>query len=298
MEFTDKKIKEGLQNIGGVIGMDKNASKEMREFILSKIHEDRRGRSESSESEVVFKDKIRVVRDWMGLNWVSVRIATIVMIVLSVFGGSITTVSASLQSLPGDFLFPVKRTAEKIQVALKTDENSRTKLKMEFAGRRLEEAKTIMKSKNTEPEKEAKVALAIENFKMQIDNIKEDLANSETRDAGETAKMVAEKADEYQKTINRAIQDMPAVKENAEIATNTILELNAEAGKIATIINIEEHAATGSLFKEGGIKKSAESIVKNAITVTKKVEAPEDSTESFKVELQMIEDGNPDSIQF
>lgn len=294
MEFTDKKIKEGLRNIGGIIRMDKNASKEMREFLLSKIHEDRRSRSESSE--VVFKDKIRVVRDWMGLNWVSVRIATIVMIVLSVFGGSITTVSASLQSLPGDFLFPVKRTAEKIQVALKTDENSRTKLKMEFAGRRLEEAKTIMKSKNTEPEKEAKVALAIENFKMQIDNIKEDLANSETRDAGETAKMVAEKADEYQTTINQAIQDMPAVRENAEIAANTILELNVEAGKITTIIN-EEHAATSSP-KEEEIQKSAEYVVKDIITVTKKVEAIEDSTESFKVELQMIEDGNPDNIQF
>jgi hypothetical protein len=261
MKFTDKKIKEGLQNFGNAVRMNGNACKEMRAFILLKAYEDKR-------SEIVLKDKIKAVRDWMGFNWVSVRIATIGMIVLSVLGGSITTVSASLTSLPGDFLFPVKRTTEKLQVAMQSDGNSKTKLKMEFAGRRLEEAKTIMQSEN--PEKEAMVVLAMANFKTQIDNIKEDLANV-------------------------------APSEATKAVTETIVELSTEAEKITNTVELVETSI---------VENNASSTLEENIALTDGITATEtmaikplpaimeDSEESFGIQLQMIEDEDKDRIEF
>lgn len=262
MKFTDKKIKEGLHNFGTAVRMDGNACKEMRAFLLSKAYEDKRG-------EIVFKEKVRALRDWMGLNWVSVRVATIGMIVLSVLGGSITTVSASLTSLPGDFLFSVKRTTEKIQVAMTTDENSKTKLKMEFAGRRIEEAKTIMLSEN--PEKEAKVVLAMANFKTQIDNIKEDMANV-------------------------------APSEATEAVASSITELNTEAEKIANTVEFVENDSEGNSASgtvEEVVVLMEQTVTSTEIMAVRPAQAIiNDSEESFGIQLQMIEEEDPDRIEF
>ena len=296
MKFTDKKIKEGLQNIGTAVRIEGNACKDMRAFLLSKAYEDKR-------SELVLKEKIKTVRDWMGLNWVTVRVATISMIVLSVIGGSISTVSASLQSLPGDFLFPVKITTEKIQIAFKTNEDSKTKLKVEFAGRRLEEAKVIIESES--PEREERAVLAMANFKTQIENIQKDMASAEPKVMAETAKMVVKRTNEYQETINKAIQDMPAIKENAEMVSNTIVEMNAEAEKVA--IKVIENMDDANVVENEKIVVETESAVEEIMETVKNdkkpiavsnVVVPQDSEESFKIELQMIEERDPDEIRF
>lgn len=260
MKFTNKKIEESLQNIGSDVRMEGNAYKEMRAFLLSKVCEDKR-------NEMVLKEKIKIARDWMGLNWVSVRVATIGIVVLSVLGGSITTVSASLQSLPGDFLFPIKRTTEKLQVAIAKDENSKTKLKMEFAGRRLEEAKKIMQNENTEKEaKEAKVVLAMANFKTQIDSIKEYMANV-------------------------------APSEETESVSSSITELNTEAEKIAEANASgapKQDATTTEVFPVADDAREAVNIK----TLPIPIKSSEDSEESFEIKLQMIEEENPMRIEF
>jgi hypothetical protein len=235
----------------------------MRAFILSKAYEDK------ISGEMIFRDKVRAARDWMGLNWVSVRVATVCMIVLSVLGGSITTVSAALKSLPGDFLFPVKITTEKIQVALKSDEAERTKLKVEFAGRRIAEAKEIIQSEN--PKKEARVVLAMANFKTQIDNIKEDLAKV-------------------------------APSEATEAVTNTMVELNTEAEKIANTVEPVETAVVennASSTLEENVALTEEVATSTEIVVVKPTQTIiDDSEESFEIRLQMIEEEDPMRIEF
>jgi hypothetical protein len=65
--------------------------------------------------------------------------AALFMVVLLLFGSA---VSASAASVPGDFLYPVKRAAEQVRLAL-TPEQERVDLHLEFARQRLQELQVL-----------------------------------------------------------------------------------------------------------------------------------------------------------
>jgi hypothetical protein len=53
-------------------------------------------------------------------------------------------VAASSSSLPGDFLYPVKRAVEKVELTIHRDPASRARLHLEFAQRRLAELSALL----------------------------------------------------------------------------------------------------------------------------------------------------------
>jgi len=65
------------------------------------------------------------------------------MVVLLVLGGSIASVKAADNARPGDFLFPLDRAIEEIQIKLVSKEKG-LKLQLEFAKERVDEVKEIM----------------------------------------------------------------------------------------------------------------------------------------------------------
>lgn len=66
------------------------------------------------------------------------QFALIACLILIFIGGPWLTLEASRASLPGDLLYSVKKATEGVQMTI-TSENNKTQLKVEFAGRRLEE---------------------------------------------------------------------------------------------------------------------------------------------------------------
>jgi hypothetical protein len=70
-------------------------------------------------------------------------LAGLLLILLVVSG--MGTAAASAQALPGDFLYPIKRAQENIQLTVTLDESSQARLRLEFAGRRIDEAETLLK---------------------------------------------------------------------------------------------------------------------------------------------------------
>ena len=123
-------------------------------------------------------------------------IALAALFVVMVLGGWITGVNASLDTLPGDMLYPMKLVSEKAQLVLATA-NSRSKLHAEFATRRLTEVATLVQS--NVPEKEERLQRALDGFQKQMDGVSEDLANQETEDASvELARIIEQKSDELE----------------------------------------------------------------------------------------------------
>jgi hypothetical protein len=126
------------------------------------------------------------------LRPVSVTLA----IFIAVIGVWVAGVSATKNSLPGDLLYGLKLTGERLQVNLALSDEKRTDLEMAFAEIRLNEVKQVMsKSKDKD-----KLALSLKKYQESMTNIKSNLAKLEMTDkskALKVANLVDEKAKVY-----------------------------------------------------------------------------------------------------
>jgi hypothetical protein len=84
------------------------------------------------------------------LSLAAVRVLALLLVLLA--GGVLGTAgigAAAAQSLPGDLLYTVKRSAEQVQLVLAPDPATRTALEVEFDLRRLEEARATLEQGRT-----------------------------------------------------------------------------------------------------------------------------------------------------
>lgn len=134
-----------------------------------------------------------------------------------VLGGSIASVSAAENSLPGDTLYSVKLVTEQARLAF-AGKPDKVKLKAEFTKRRVEELKAIITSDG--PEKNVRAALAADGLKRDLDTLKQQLTDvqeqSDDKTAADAAKTVDKNAVEVSKTLAETKDDedvSPEVKE-------------------------------------------------------------------------------------
>jgi len=136
-----------------------------------------------------------------------VRPAVAVMLIVGMmFGGWVTTVSASYNSLPGEYLYAVKMATEAVQVAV-APKPVETKLHAEFAVRRAQEVAQIVSKTESSPEKVKKVEATVKSLQKELDSAKGGLKdlkeNGSKSDAAQAAKVVGEKAVEVQRVIEQ-----------------------------------------------------------------------------------------------
>lgn len=172
--------------------------------------------------------------------------AGVLFLALSVItGGGIGMSFASQNTIPGDIFYPVKLTIEKAQVSLKTTEEGKVKLEVEFAGRRLEELNKVKASEIKGNKKESqKTKIVLDNFKKNIETVKDRLDKMKerefTKETGDVVDMVEKKTLEYTKTL-----------ENIGVKEAGIM--NGEAGGEVKILKDGEEGDR-SLNQELGIK--------------------------------------------
>ncbi|MEK7094637.1 MAG: DUF5667 domain-containing protein [Patescibacteria group bacterium] len=131
------------------------------------------------------------------------------LVVVLVLGGWITSVNASLQTVPGDMLYSVKLVSEKAQLSLATD-GARRKLRAEFASRRLNEVAALVR-RNDIQDKDEKVKTAVAGFNKQIAGIKDGiLEETDEAQVMETTRVVEQKK-----------QELDIVLEQSEVAKDT-----------------------------------------------------------------------------
>ncbi len=126
----------------------------------------------------------------------------------------------SKRSLPGDMFWSVKVSLEKAQVTFSSLEE-KVKLGTEFAGRRLEEMEEVTQNGDEDSVKIQKVAQAVENFKVHINETKEGLKTLEQEEpekVAEISKEVQRKLEEYAKECDT--ETLAAVSDSTDEVTD------------------------------------------------------------------------------
>ncbi|MBI2485308.1 hypothetical protein HYW18_04155 [Candidatus Uhrbacteria bacterium] len=136
-------------------------------------------------------------------------------------GGWVVAVNASSESVPGDTLYPIKMAAEKVHLTLTTSVEQRTKLQLEFAGRRLAEIKNVQSS--TRSGKQVRVQSAVDQFRKEMASVNSHLASVKESNPSEAAalvELVGEKTNAYAATIRKDVAPASDVRADEQVLEN------------------------------------------------------------------------------
>ena len=153
----------------------------------------------------------------------------LVIIVLVTSLGTIGIISASQNSLSGDFLYPLKTAFEKTQLTFTAGEINKTKLSIKFATQRMDEfTQLIDKSENKE-----EIEKTVKNFTDQLLTVQESidkLKEKNTEKAAEVAKLIKAKTPAYEEVLIKSNEKLgyilPSEKTSLEENINKAKEVN------------------------------------------------------------------------
>lgn len=114
------------------------------------------------------------------------RPAMAFLMIIAVMLSYTAAVSVANASLPGDMLYPVKTTGEKVQLALTFNKEEQVQLQMNFLSRRTDELQKIVKKVEDETVKKGKIIQAVKQISQDVKSVSEKL--NKITDTKETSK--------------------------------------------------------------------------------------------------------------
>ncbi len=198
--MNNKKLISQIKSLAAIKPADR-WREQNRQFLLSQI---------KTETEPALMPEWQSYIRWFGFKipQLALRPAGIIILASAVaLGSGIFVVSAAQSSLPGDTLYPVKITGEKVYSTLLTNPDDNLGFGISFANRRLEEMKQINQSAESTEKKQARVAKAAGVLNRNLKNIQNNLEVIKNKDG--SVSQVAEVAQ-----LNEAVS-----KESAAVTT-------------------------------------------------------------------------------
>lgn len=201
-----------------------------------------------------------------------------------------STATAAQNSLPGQTLYAVKRTVEKIQLTLTVDEVKKTEIRIKHAENRLTEAKTIVDTSSTTDEKIVEQTLNdLKDTTAKVSNESSDnsgllkkvveltdkqesvLSDIENKVSGETKKVAGEALDTALETKSAAVKNLvklenPDTQTESGTATTTEGGLNGDKDpssptKNGGNLNEEQATTTDSAVKKLGSPSESSTVI-------------------------------------
>jgi hypothetical protein len=166
-------------------------------------------------------------------------------LVLFVMGGSFSAASTSFGSVPGDLMYPVKLTMERAQLAVASSAQQRAKLQVEFAGRRLDELVEL--SAKDQSDNTNDFALAMEQFKREVQTMQEDLDEENVLDSTELAMAIGRKVEVYNSTVT-SVSDFSDQEGSVEEVQGMIEDTKDQA--VAVMLSTHETEDAEDISKE------------------------------------------------
>lgn len=196
-----------------------------------------------------------------------------VLLVVAMVGtsGWIATVDASYRSLPGDWLYPAKRVVEKTQLvtaAIIGAKKTEARLHSEFAKRRADEIKTVIKS--TDPEVQKRVASVVADLTEEINSANDKLdklITAQTDGTAEMAKEVQKNTEQISNLLKEVKDELNASEsEEIKIISNKIIEAT-ELSKDTSIKAMEVLVSNYLIGKvhKNEVLSAVDQIIKNSI---------------------------------
>jgi len=176
---------------------------------------------------------------------------TVALVALLTASGWIASVSASYNSVPGDVLYNVKLATEKTQAAVVSvagSKEQKAQLHLEFATRRAQEVKEVVKQNTATPKEttNADVSTAIESLKKSIT-----VASDSVKDVSE-------------KTPEKSIELVKNVNEKTNAIVLTLNEVSKETAVANDVQLTKEVVETTKVVNDVGIKAVEEVVQKQS----------------------------------
>jgi len=136
----------------------------------------------------------------------SFAIALAIIILLTSFA-TVGVISAAQNTLPGDFLYPVKTAVEKVQLTFTTSQASRTKLSIKLATQRIDEFSQLI----DKPEKKTDLKKTVKKFTQQLVEVQENidkLKEKNAQKAAELAKLIESRTPIYEETLIKSSEQL------------------------------------------------------------------------------------------
>lgn len=284
--MLNRELKNQIKSLRGLKGVGAPRSewlKDNREILLMQI-KNTLAPAKAEASIFQFAQVWNFLNVFMPRAAVSYVMKPVMVMVLAiglVMGGWVTTVSASYNSLPGDVMYSVKLATENVQTTL-ASKPQETKLRAEFANRRAQEVKKIVKSNLPKKEKKIKVEEAVTHLKKELEQVKGNLdamknsapqpSTVSANQAVEVAKVVEQKTIEIQKSLEQTKEDLKvdvkteptlltsalSVQEQVKQATATTVETGVKAVEVM----VEKHQADGATMPTQEVKEAVDSKLK------------------------------------
>ncbi len=251
--------------------------KSSREILLMQVKNTmgRDGREERTFNPAMVWQFLDVFLPSKTVYYVVRPVAVVCLIIGLVTGGWVTTVSASYNSLPGDVLYSVKLATESVQTTL-AQKPKETKLRAEFAGRRAEEVKKIVKSNISKQEKKIKVTEAVKHLQSDLEQVKGNLEEMKKPESSgqttsitqavEVAKAVEQKTTEIQKSLDQTSAQLKTEAAPAGVApVEEMKQATAaavETGVKAVEVMVEKNQQDKIAMPQAEVKQAVDNKIK------------------------------------
>jgi hypothetical protein len=157
--------------------------------------------------------------------------AGLLLILLVVSG--IGTASASARALPGDFLYPVKRAQEDFRLSITLDETSQARLRLDYAGRRIDEAATSLQENRPSAIDQALVDYN-DQIQAELRYLDQDSGLSSAQQA-ELANLLVSRLSDHEAWLKTIVTDAPAAA-RPKVETALAITLNAQQKALQIIL--------------------------------------------------------------
>lgn len=178
---------------------------------------------------------------WYVSSFIS-KPVTVGVAAVTLFAGSLSTVSAASSSLPGDTLYSVKRITEQAQLKLASLDR-RAVLHTEFAERRLREAVELRSSDPTNSGHQVLAKAAMVEYASELSQASADLKNLQNSVGSSTALAVVTDVQNKIESMKAVIDATAATNSTADAGTETVEAKQAvkEAQAVATTVAMDVH---------------------------------------------------------
>ncbi|MBT5503142.1 hypothetical protein HN643_04465 [Candidatus Falkowbacteria bacterium] len=237
------KVVEQLKDLKSVKPR-KDWVKTQRELLLSQITSQSASRRQSYfiNSWFLFKSML----PGSMLRFVARPVGVLSVICLFIFSTGILGVSASKGSLPGDFLYSVKLTSERVKVGFTAVGEKQAELHMQFAEERIKEIEEVVKTEPVLSIKKAKVKVAVDGLTDEMKKATETLGkvkegNKKAQAVVDSAKKVDEKTEEISEKLKQTQEELGEDKDLVETLEQAV-DATDETGVKAVEVIVDKLA--------------------------------------------------------
>jgi hypothetical protein len=232
-----------------------------RELLLSQITRQSAAKPQSFLVNSWFLAKSLVPGGF--LRFVAQPVGVFAVLVLFAFCSGIFGVSASKGSLPGDFLYPVKLSSEKVKVGLTVKSEKKAVLHVEFAEERVKEIEAVAQKEKQLEKKKEKIQTAVAGLKEEMAEAQKTLDKvKETPKKAQEIVAAAKQVNEKTTAISEKIEQKKSETDNQEIVKflDSAIKAADAAGVKAVEVIVEKHEAGAVQLTQEEVKKTIESI--------------------------------------